>query len=154
MSKIVGDLVGIPEKTAKKQGGRFQPGVSGNPKGRARGSRNKATLLLEKLIDGEGEGIIRAMIQAAVGGDVSAGRALLDRLVPPRRDRVIQFALPPLATIADAPRALGAITAAVAAGDLTPSEASDLATLVERFVKAIEASTLESRISALEMKGS
>lgn len=62
MSKIVGDLVGIPEKTAKKQGGRFQPGVSGNPKGRARGSRNKATLLLEKLIDGEGEGIIRAMI--------------------------------------------------------------------------------------------
>ena len=38
-------------------------------------------LLLADLIDGEGEAIVRALVTAATSGDVSAGRALLDRLV-------------------------------------------------------------------------
>ena len=46
-----------PAKTKKKQG--FKPGQSGNPSGRPHGSRNKATLALEALLDGEGEAITR-----------------------------------------------------------------------------------------------
>ena len=39
-------------KTGKKQRGKpFQPGQSGNPSGRPQGSRNKATLIAEQLID-------------------------------------------------------------------------------------------------------
>jgi hypothetical protein len=45
-----------PAKTDKKQGSQFKPGQSGNPNGRPNGSRNKATLALEALLDDEGEG--------------------------------------------------------------------------------------------------
>ena len=143
-------MIEKPAKTAPKQDTRFKPGQSGNPAGRKQGSRNKASLLLAELIDGQGEAVVNAMIKAAVEGDTSAGRCLLDRLVPPRRDRAVQFALPALASASDAPKALAAITAAVAEGELTTSEAADLAALVEKFTKAVEVAELEARISALE----
>src|SRR3954463_44237 len=75
-----------PANSGGKQGGRYQPGQSGNPLGRPAGSRNRATLLLADLIDGEGEDIVRALVTAAKSGDVSAGRTLLDRLGAPRQD--------------------------------------------------------------------
>ena len=139
-----------PDNSGSKQDTRFKPGQSGNPAGRPAGSRNRASLLLAELIDGEGEGIVRAMIRAANEGDVSAGRALLDRLVPPRKDRPVRFALPPLTSASDAPGAMAAIVQAVADGDLTAPEAADMAGLVERFIKAIEASDLAVRLAAIE----
>jgi hypothetical protein len=48
-----------PAKTDIKQNGQFKPGQSGNPIGRPHGSRNKATLALEALLDDEGEAITR-----------------------------------------------------------------------------------------------
>jgi hypothetical protein len=138
-----------PANSGGKQGGRFQPGQSGNPLGRPAGSRNKATLLLADLIDGEGEDIVRALVTAAKSGDVSAGRALLDRLVPPRKDRPVAFALPALHTAADAAQAMAALTAAVASGALTPSEATGL---VEAFTKALEAAEVETRLAAIEQR--
>ena len=142
-------------KTAPKQRGRpFQKGQSGNPNGRPAGSRNKASLLLAELIDGEGEDIVRAMIDAAKAGDVAAGRCLMDRLVPPRKDRPVLFNLPLLETTADAPKALAAITVAVASGELTASEAADLSKLVADFVKTIEATEIEARLRALEERSS
>ena len=41
-----------PAKTDAKQGSQFTPGQSGNPSGRPHGSRNKATLALEALLEG------------------------------------------------------------------------------------------------------
>ncbi len=139
-----------PAKTGQKQESRFKPGRSGNPCGRPAGSRNKATLALEAIIEGRGEAVVNALVAAAIAGDVSAGRALLDRLVPPRRDRPIRLALPPLATAADAPAAMAAIVAAVADGTITATEANELAALVERFVKAIETAELAVRLAAIE----
>jgi Family of unknown function (DUF5681) len=44
--------------TDKKQpGGQFKPGQSGNPNGRPTGSRNRATLAIEALLEGEGEAL-------------------------------------------------------------------------------------------------
>ena len=41
-------------KTTNKQSRQgFKPGKSGNPNGRPNGNRNKATLALEELLDGE-----------------------------------------------------------------------------------------------------
>ena len=108
--------------------------------------------MLADLIDGEGEDIVRALVTATKSGDVSAGRALLDRLVPPRRDRPVAFALPVLQTAADAAQAMAALTAAVANGALTPNEASELARLVEAFTKALEAADFETRLAAVEQR--
>src|SRR5215207_6317623 len=87
---------------------RWAPGQSGNPKGRPKGSRNRASLLLEHLI--EGEAVVRALLAAAKGGDVPAARALLDRLVPPRKERPVKVGLPELRSAKDARDALATVT--------------------------------------------
>ena len=85
------------DNTAGIQRGRsFKAGQSGNPAGRPKGSRNKATLAAEALLEGELEAIIRKLLEKAKEGDSSALRLCLDRLMPPRRDRSVTFDLGPL----------------------------------------------------------
>src|SRR5262245_46371510 len=95
-----------PVKTGKKQGGRFSRGQSGNPKGRPRGTRNAASVLLEQLIEGESEQLIRVAIDKAKAGDGPLLRAFLPLLVRPRR---MSFELPPLKTAKDAIAAIDAV---------------------------------------------
>jgi hypothetical protein len=128
----------------------FQPGQSGNPAGRPKGARGKATIMAEGMFDGEAQEVIRAAIDLAKAGDVGAIRVCLDRIAPRKRDRPVAFELPPLHTAADATAALGAITAAVSAGDLTPSEAADLFKLVDGFTRSLEATVFEQRMTRLE----
>ncbi len=98
------------KKTGQKQVGSFAPGVSGNPAGRPRGSRNKTTLAIEALLDGEAEALTRKPIERALAGDGVALRLCLDRIAPPRRDRPTPFDLPALREAADAREAFGAPT--------------------------------------------
>ncbi|HYY36241.1 MAG TPA: DUF5681 domain-containing protein, partial [Xanthobacteraceae bacterium] len=57
----------------------FQKGRSGNPAGRPFGSRNKATVLMQNLLEGEAEAIGRKAIEMAKGGDMAAIRVCMDR---------------------------------------------------------------------------
>ena len=129
---------------------RFQPGQSGNPAGKPKGARNRTTLAIEALIDGAADDIANKAIELAKAGDATMIRALLDRAAPARRDRHIPFELPPMEKAADAARAAAAIARAVADGELTPSEASELSDFVANYVKAIEISDLEARLQRLE----
>jgi hypothetical protein len=139
-----------PENAGQKQAGRFQKGKSGNPAGKPRGSRNRTTLAMEALLDGEADAIVRKAIEKAKEGDPVALRMCLERIVPPRKDRPVNFSLPPIKTAADAMAATGALVAAVANGDLTPSEAAELSKLVDGFVRSLEAIDLADRIAKLE----
>jgi Family of unknown function (DUF5681) len=56
----------------KQRGKPFAPGQSGNPKGRPVGSRNRATLAIDALLDGEGEVLTRKAITLAKAGDMQA----------------------------------------------------------------------------------
>jgi hypothetical protein len=139
------------ESTAPKQRGRpFPKGSSGNPQGRPPGARNAATVLAEQLLDGEAETLIRKAIQKAKQGNIPALRMCLDRILPPRRERPVSIKLPELASASDATKAMAAITAAVANGELTPAEAGELSRLVESYVKAIEVTEIERRLQVLE----
>jgi hypothetical protein len=53
-------------------------------------------------------------------------------------------------TAADLPAALGAVVAAVAAGDLTTDEGAAVASILEAHRRSIETADLESRVAALE----
>src|SRR3954467_920500 len=138
-------------KTAGEQRGRpFQAGQSGNPGGRPVGSRHKATLAAEALLDGEAEELTRTAIELAKTGDTTALRLCLERVCPPRRDRPVAFTMPVIESTADLTKASAALLQAVASGELTPSEAAELGKLVEAHVKAIEATEFQQRLEYLE----
>jgi Family of unknown function (DUF5681) len=140
------------EKTDTKQGARFRKGQSGNPSGRPRGARNKTTLAVEALLDGEAEALTRKAIERAKEGDSVALRLCLERILPPRKDRPVSFALPKIESAADAGKASTAILTAVATGDVTPLEAEAVLRLLEGHAKVLEVRDLEERIATLELK--
>ena len=104
-------------------------------------------------MDGEADALTRKAIDAALGGDMTALRLCLDRIVPPRRERPVNFRIPPLKSADDAAAAMAAITEAVAAGELSLGEAETASALVERFTRALEAGEFEKRLRALEAAG-
>jgi uncharacterized protein DUF5681 len=142
---------GAPENTGGKQGnGRFAKGESGNPRGRPRGSRNKASLLAEAMLAGDAEALMRKAIELAKGGDGVALRLCLERLLPIKRERVITIDLLPINSAADAKEAMAAIIAGVAGGELSPSEASQVSELIDTYVRAAQTTDLEKRVEELE----
>ena len=130
---------------------RGKPFAPGNP-GRPAGTQNKRTLILQEMVDGEGEAITRKAIELAKAGDMTAIRLMLDRLLPPRKDRPVPFTLPKLETAADAKNAAAAIVRAVAEGDLTPTEAAELSKLLDNFIRVLDATDVQARLEALERK--
>src|SRR5271165_5322197 len=78
----------------------FVAGQSGNPAGRKPGTRNRRTVLIQAMLEDEGEAVARRVIEAALGGDMIAARLVLERIVPPRRERAVAFGLPPLRSAA------------------------------------------------------
>ena len=113
----------VATKNARKTPGRpFEPGNPGGP-GRPEGSRNKATIALDKIASDAGKDILKKMVEAAKGGDLRAAELVLSRLWPPRKGRPVTIELPPIDNAADIVTALGAVADAVTSGDVTPDEA-------------------------------
>jgi hypothetical protein len=126
----------------------FQPGQSGNPAGRPRGSRNKRTIIVEKLLDDSAGDLTTAAINRATEGDPAALRACMDRIAPRLRRRPLDFTLPDLVTLADTPVAFSAIARGLAAGDLDVEEASALMRAVREFTFALAAVERDQRAAA------
>ena len=139
-----------PDNTGEQQGGRFEKGRSGNPRGRPLGSRNSATLAAEALLEGEAEKLTRKCIELALSGDTVALRLCLERIYPARKDRPVTFPLPPITSPRDAADIAAAIAQAVAAGHLTPSEAAEIGKVIEIYVKAYETAELNDRMTRVE----
>ena len=137
------------ETTKRKQVG-FQKGVSGNPSGRPKGSRHKATLAVEALLEGEAEGITRKAIEAAKAGDMVAIKLVLDRLCPPRKTRSIEIDLPPIADAAGVSQAQQEVLRALCSGELVLDEAQALNGLLESRRQFLEMAELEVRLTELE----
>ena len=130
----------------------FQKGQSGNPEGRPRGARNKATVAAETLLDDESETITRRCIDLALEGDSTALRLCLSRILPVRRERTIALDLPDLEGSHDSLRAIGAVLEAVGEGRITPTEGRSLASLLEIHRRTFEIVELENRLEALEAR--
>ena len=150
-------MSGAVDKTGQEQpkAGRrgFAKGVSGNPAGRPPGARNRVSLAIEALLEGEAERLTRKAIERALEGDGQALRICMDRIAPPRRDRPTPFALPALKEAADARDAFAAVVHAVAEGELTPSEAVTLAGLIEQFARVDNATEVERRARDRKARG-
>ncbi len=137
-----------PKNNGRKTDGTFAPGNALG--GRTKGSRHKTTMAIEELLDGQAEALTQKAINAALDGDMVALRLCLDRITPAKKDAPVAFSLPAMESVTDAAKAAGAILEAVAAGDLTPSEGTAIAGLVETYRRTLESEELEGRIIALE----
>lgn len=138
-------------KNLKKTGHRFEPG-NRHGTGRPEGSKNKATILLQQMLAGEAEAIVRKMVELAKEGDSVAMKLCVERLIPPAKDRHIQIDFPPVRSAEDVIEASACLVQSVSNGSITPSEAHAVSGLLEIHRRATETASLEKRISELEAK--
>jgi hypothetical protein len=110
---------------------RWTKGQSGNPAGRAPGTKNRASQILAE----NGELLAQAAIEKALSGDVAALRLCLSRVVAPVRHRPIDTPLAPVEPGQERAALLMAVNAALT-GEIAPADAERLADLLDRLVGA------------------
>ena len=92
-------------KNGRNTAGQFTEGNSGKPKG----SRNKATIAIESLLEGQAEALTQTAISKALDGDSMALRLCMDRIAPLPKDNTISFTLPHMENANDASKAAGSV---------------------------------------------
>src|SRR5210317_2282570 len=107
-------------KNGKNTAGQFAAGNLGRP----RGSRNKATLAIESLLQGQAEALTQTAVKKALEGDSVTLRLCMERIAPAPNDQPISFSLPKMNNALDASEAAGSVLTAVSDGALTPIEAT------------------------------
>jgi hypothetical protein len=124
---------------------KFEKGRSGNPGGRPR--RKDSGAALRKAISDAAPGVVEAMVKAALNGDTTAARILLDRSVPVLKpiDRAV-----PVPLGSDLAQASRVILDGLASGALTPDQGAALAGIVASLARTLELVEFEERLSALE----
>jgi len=139
------------EQVGGRPGGRFQPGQSGNPAGRPRGSRNRTSVLLEQL-QGEGDKIIERVVKDALKGRAVALRLVVERLLPVKgsRDKAVALDIPASGRAGELVDAAAAVMESAAAGEITLPEAQQYMQLLESQRRLLETGELVERLEALE----
>ncbi|MBL8348889.1 MAG: hypothetical protein JNL87_01120 [Burkholderiaceae bacterium] len=133
---------------ATKRPGRWKPGESGNPAGRKPGTGEVAKL--RAGIAKEIPAILENLKTAALAGDIGAARLLLERVIAPLKASEVAA---PVSLTGDTLTEQGkSVIAAVASGDLSPSQAASLLASLGTFAKLEEADDLKRRIEALEQR--
>ena len=85
--------------------------------GRPRGSRNKATLAIESLLQGQAEALTQTAVTKALEGDSVALRLCMDRIAPLPKDATVTFAMPTMSSALDASEAAASVLKAVSEGE-------------------------------------
>jgi len=129
VSKTQVDEQNSQRKNAANTRGR--PFAQGNP-GRPKGSRNKATMAVEVLLEGEAEALSRKAIELALDGNMRALELCLERIAPVRKDRSISISLPDIGSNAGVVDAGDAIINAIICGDISLSDGEKLMVLIDR----------------------
>ncbi len=128
---------------------KFKPGQSGNPAGRPAGKTPGAKL--RKAIEQRADDILQSLIDAAVGGDTTAAKVLIDKLIPNLKPVAAQvtITLPDGAGLAEQG---AAVIQAALNGTIPPDIGSQLIAALANQAKIVEIDELTRRIEALEEK--
>ena len=132
-------------KNGRNTAGQFSTGNFGRPKG----SRNKATIAIESLLQGQAEALTQTAVKKALEGDSMALRLCMERIAPAPKDQPVSFSLPKMHNALDASEAARVLTA-VSEGELTPIEATRVMGLIDSSRRTLELTEIEERLQALE----
>ena len=133
-------------KNGRNTAGQFAAGNSGRPKG----ARNKKTLAIESLLEGQAEALTQTAISKALEGDGLALRLCMERIAPAPKDKSVSFPLPEMNDAIDASKAASSVLTAVSKGELTPIEGTRVMGLIDSYRRTLELTEIEERLQALE----
>ena len=132
--------------TTKTAPSGWQPGQSGNPKGRPPGTGEVAKMriaLAEHIPQ-----IIESLVARAVAGDNGAARLILERYMPALKPIELAQSVPiPPGGLADQGRA---VVAAIASGELAVGQGAFLLSAIGSLARVVEVDELMRRVEALE----
>jgi hypothetical protein len=129
--------------------GKFKAGQSGNPAGKPKGTIHKVTQLRDALLD-DVPALLERTKQAALEGDMTAMKILLDRTVPTLKPGQATVYLPELDVDMPVHQKASIITDAVVTGDIPAESGLSLLKMAEALAKILETTQIREELDALE----
>ena len=109
----------------------------------------RASRLVQEQLNRRAGALICKALDLAESGDVAALRLCIERILPTRKERPVSFNLPAVRLATDAEKLMGAVIEAMACGNLTPSQAAQMARPIDAFVRTLIAAGIERDLAEL-----
>jgi hypothetical protein len=129
--------------------GKFKAGQSGNPAGKPKGTIHKVTQLRDALLD-DVPALLERTKKAALEGDMTAMKILLDRTVPTLKPGQATVYLPELDVDMPVHQKASIITDAVVTGDIPAESGLSLLKMAEALAKILETTQIREELDALK----
>ena len=124
--------------------GKFQPGQSGNPAGRKKGSVNRQLAMLREAA----EKVLPLLVERALAGDFDAQRMIMDRALP--KVKAVTPAEPFTLPDGELLEQVQAVLRQVADGELSPTAAGEVVSMVAAAAKVEEIDQLRNEVNSLK----
>ena len=128
---------------------KFEKGQSGNPKGRPKGVVDRRSRYLA-LFEQHMPDVVDQVVSAAVGGDMTACKILLDKILPSVRSMAPVMSLPRSGK--SATERSSAVIEAMLNGSLAPDQAATAISVLVDHARLCEHTELEARLATLEKR--
>lgn len=128
---------------------RFKPGQSGNTKGKPRGTKSRFTKYRD-AIDKDLPKLLDKTKQAALGGDMTAMKLLLERTLPPQKSIAAPVKVPGLEEAEGLADKAEAVLDAVSQGNVPPDIGCQLVNAIGSLGALRELQDVEERLAYLE----
>jgi hypothetical protein len=128
----------------------FQKGQSGNPAGRNKGLKNRATLALQKISHPELIAIVDNAIELAAEGHPYFARWCLEQVAPAPKFRATDFRAQPIKDVSDVDTALDKVNDALFAGTISLEDSTAAGEVLRITTEVLKRRKLRARLAELE----
>ena len=128
---------------------KFKPGQSGNPAGRPKGKPSKV-VELRAAIEARADEVLQSVINAAIMGDMTACKMLLDRITPTLKPQAPVITLDSFKPDDSLLQQCVALLAAIVSGQLNPDTGKTLMDMVKTKAEMGEIAELSAQVAELK----